>query len=43
MSFYDESPLCDINFSGLPGISGRVFNAADLIRSQALESGKKGK
>lgn len=33
----------DINFSGLPGISGRVFNAADLIRSQALESGKKGK
>lgn len=33
----------DINFSGWTGISARVFNVADLIRSQELQSGEEGK
>mgnify|MGYP000180428252 CR=1 FL=1 len=33
-------PFIDINFSGLPGISVKVFNMVDLIHSQALWGGR---
>ena len=33
-------PFIDINFSGLPGISVKVFNMVDLIHSQALWGGE---